>query len=150
MEIIVTHIRRPVPEGYTQIYVGRAMPGQPGSPLGNPLPVIGARWTDEATRWTAFLQQSWQPATRAAAEQAVRARGYVQGDAAALYREVLRHQCVTDTPQFREVMRLARRVAAGEALALACWCAPAKTCHAEVIREAVLGFARRFSERAAE
>lgn len=39
-------------------------------------------------------------------------------------------------PMYQEVLKLAHRVAAGESLALECWCAPLP-CHADVIRSAV-------------
>lgn len=140
--VTVAHVRAKVPAKWTAVYVGRAMPGLEGSPLGNPLPVVGRRWTDEAERWTRWLAEHEDPRVREAAGRALTARGYAQGEAATLYREVLREQCRRATPQREEVLRLARLVQAGERLALQCWCAP-RPCHAAVVRDAVLGYAGR-------
>lgn len=142
MNVIVTHIRQPPPEGFTKIYVGRAMPGPAGSVFGNPLPVVGKKWSHEAEFWTCLLCGSLDLEVRRIAETAHARHGYGQGEAARLYRLVLREQCRTRGPEFDELQRLAQRAASGEALALACWCAPAP-CHAEVVRDAILGYAAR-------
>lgn len=142
MNVIVINVREAAPQGFTKVYVGRAMPGREGSVFGNPLPVIGKRWTHEAEHWTRLLCGELDEHVRQTAELALARKGYQQGDAAHLYRFVLRELCRTRAPQFDELMRLAQRVANAEALALACWCSPAP-CHAEVVREAVLGYAAR-------
>jgi len=41
-----------------------------------------------------------------------------------------------DSPQAQEILRLAKKVAAGERLALLCWCKP-KNCHGDIVQEAV-------------
>lgn len=130
-------------EGVRVVYVGRGR----GSVLGNPLPVIGkGAWTAEAAHWTKALLESPDPQVQAAAARAWARRGFEQGEAAALYRHVLRVQCCSATPQRAAVLELARAVADGEALHLTCWCTP-RPCHAEVIREAVVGYARRLGAR---
>lgn len=142
MHVTVIHIRQSAPEGYTKIYVGRAMPGREGSVFGNPLAVKGKEWSNEAEHWTRLLCSDLNQSVRQIAATALARKGYEQGEAAQLYRFVLREQCRKKAPQFDELQRLAHRAAQGEALALACWCAPAP-CHAEVVRDAILGYAAR-------
>lgn len=143
--IHVAHVRDAVPNGHHVVYVGRAMPGREGSVFGNPLPVRGRTWTPAAQAWTAHLATHAELEVREAARAALLARGYAQGEAATFYRHVLRAQCrEAHSPQRTALLRLARLVAAGETLTLQCWCAP-QPCHAAVIRDAILGYARRLS-----
>lgn len=140
--IIVTNVRAAVPAGFTPVYVGRTMPGREGSVFGNPLPLAGKRWTEEARHWSDVLARHPDARVRQVAEQALGARGYRQGDAAQLYRLVLREQVRRGDVQLSALLDLSERLRRGERLALQCWCAP-KPCHALVVRDAVLGYARR-------
>lgn len=83
-----------------QVYIGRAMPGRPGSPLGNPYKLRFEAEREEVLK----KYETW-----------------------------LRSQLETDTPQRREIERLADYA---EDLVLACWCAP-KTCHGDVVKKIV-------------
>ena len=47
----------------------------------------------------------------------------------------------------RAVNQLASRVASGEDLVLVCFCAPLKSCHAEVIRDAVMQIAKEIHDK---
>jgi len=58
------------------------------------------------------------------------------------YRRWLWQQCQSDTPAYRELMRLVARYQAGQTIRLACWCFP-KRCHAQVIKRAILYFAKK-------
>ena len=138
--VVVVNVRSVLPAGVTPVYVGRAMPGRAGSVFGNPLPLVGKTWTPEAERWTRFLMT--QAGAEQIAQRALADRGYVQGDAARLYRLVLREQVRRGDVQLAALLELAERVRQGESIALQCWCAP-RPCHAVVIRDAVLGYARR-------
>lgn len=140
--IIVTNVRAAVPAGFTPVYVGRTMPGREGSVFGNPLPLAGKRWTEEARHWSDVLARHPDARVRQVAEQALGAQGYRQGDAAQLYRLVLREQVRRGDVQLSALMDLGERLRRGERLALQCWCVP-KPCHALVVRDAVLGYARR-------
>jgi hypothetical protein len=99
--------RKPIPEGYTPIYVGRKTTYRPEfgadfSILGNP----------------STLQQG------------------TRDEALALNRQWLPRRLNADTPQARAIEALAARVRLGERLALMCWCAPL-ACHADVIKAEV-------------
>ena len=63
---------------------------------------------------------------------------YTRTDAIARYRIWLRQQWQRHGEVHAALLQLARRYKACEQLTLVCWCAP-RRCHAEVIREAVLG-----------
>jgi len=73
----------------------------------------------------------------------VRGKGgtFAQGEAAAAFGPYLRAECRARGAVFRAVVALARRVVAGECIALMCWCLPLP-CHAAHLRLAVLGYAR--------
>lgn len=83
-----------------QVYIGRAMPRLPGSPLGNPFKL------------------------RLACEREA---------TVAKYETWLRTRLEADTPQRREIERLADYA---ENLVLACWCAP-KLCHGDVVKKVI-------------
>lgn len=140
--IIVTNVRCLVPAGFSAVYIGRAMPGKEASVFGNPLPLVGKKWTPEAQAWSAWLADSKHEQVAAIATQAVQRRGYTQGSAAKLYRLVLREQVRRGDVQKDALVELAARLRGGEGLALQCWCAP-HPCHGDVVRDAVLGYARR-------
>ena len=72
--IIVTNVRAAVPAGFTPVYVGRTMPGREGSVFGNPLPLAGKRWTEEARHWSDVLARHPDARVRQVAEQALGAR----------------------------------------------------------------------------
>ena len=61
---------------------------------------------------------------------------YGQGEAAAAYLPYLRERCQKGGAVKEEILRLAVRAAAGERLAITCWCSP-KPCHAGHIVSAV-------------
>jgi hypothetical protein len=63
---------------------------------------------------------------------------YTRPDAIARYRIWLRQQWPLQGEVHAALLQLARLYKAREQLTLVCWCAPQR-CHAEVIREAVLG-----------
>ena len=63
---------------------------------------------------------------------------YTRTDAIARYRIWLRQQWQRHGEVHAALLQLARRYQEREQLTLLCWCAPQR-CHAEVIREAVLG-----------
>ena len=65
-------------------------------------------------------------------------REYTRPDAIARYRIWLRQQWQRHGEVYAALLQLARLYTAHEQLTLLCWCAPQR-CHAEVIREAVLG-----------
>lgn len=65
-------------------------------------------------------------------------QGYAQEEAAAAYLPHLRRLYHARGAEYHKLMELARRVQAGERLQLFCWCAP-NPCHAEHIRDAILG-----------
>lgn len=93
LTILVHNARKPLPEGYTPIYVGRKTTYQPAfgadfGSLGNPF-IINKSAT---RRETVILYRQWLP-TRLQA----------------------------DTPQARAIDALAERVRAGERLLLICW-----------------------------
>ncbi|MFB9995314.1 DUF4326 domain-containing protein [Deinococcus oregonensis] len=108
MTLLVHNARKPIPVGYTPIYVGRKTTYRPefGADfgiLGNPytIPKHGPR------------------------EEVI-----------ALYRQWLPSRLKADTAEARAVQGLVERVRAGEKLLLICWCAPL-ACHADVIRAEV-------------
>ena len=140
--IIVMHVRDRVPQGFTPVYVGRAMPGREGSVFGNPLVVRSKSWSAQARDWAEWLSGLEDAEASEAGRRALACRGFLRGEAAALYRTVLREQVKVGGPQRRELLTLAARLRGGERLALQCWCYP-RPCHAAVIREAVLGYAGR-------
>lgn len=63
---------------------------------------------------------------------------YTRPDAIARYRLWLRQQWQLQGEVHAALLQLARRYHERGELTLLCWCAP-RPCHAEVIREAVLG-----------
>jgi hypothetical protein len=65
-------------------------------------------------------------------------QAYTRTDAIARYRIWLRQQWQRQGEVHAALLQLARRYTERGDLTLACWCAPQR-CHAEVIREAVLG-----------
>ena len=65
-------------------------------------------------------------------------KAYTRTDAIARYRIWLRQQWQRHGEVHAALLQLARRYTERGELTLACWCAP-QHCHAEVIREAVLG-----------
>ncbi|UQN08237.1 DUF4326 domain-containing protein [Deinococcus sp. QL22] len=108
MTVTVHNARKPLPEGYTPIYVGRKTTYQPAfgadfSTLGNPFVI-----NKSATRRDTII----------------------------LYRQWLPTRLQADTPQARALEGLVERVRAGESLLLICWCAPL-VCHADVIKQEV-------------
>ncbi|MFB9991576.1 DUF4326 domain-containing protein [Deinococcus oregonensis] len=107
MTILVHNARKPIPKGYTPIYVGRRTTyrsefGADFSLLGNPYT------TKHGTR-----------------EEVI-----------ALYRQWLPARLKGDTPQSRVMQALVQRVKTGERLALICWCAPL-ACHGDAIKAEV-------------
>lgn len=146
-EIEIINVRSgDLQSGAQVIYVGRAMPGREGSVFGNPLPVVGGRWTAEAQAWSEHLARHADPGVVEIAREAMARRGYERGQAAGLYLHVLREQCRRDSPQRRELLRLAWLHLQGVHLALQCWCHP-NPCHATVICQAVLGYASRLAKQ---
>ena len=92
-------------------YVGRRMPGRPGSPLGNPFKVA-------------------QHGTAAALN---------------LYRLWLRDALEEPgSAQRTEIDRLLAILRARGSLTLLCWCKGSETCHAAIIRDALM---RRMGDR---
>jgi len=109
------------PEWY--VYVGRAVnrKGLGRSSLANPYP-IGQR--------LAFADENERPVTRR----------LTRDDAIGLYQSYITgYPWKDDIPREvrRELRRLRALLAKHGKLVLVCWCAP-KSCHAEVIREALL------------
>lgn len=104
--------------------------------------VRGKSWSVQAREWAEWLSGLEDAEASEAGRRALACRGFLQGEAAALYRTVLREQVKVGGPQRRELLTLAARLRGGERLALQCWCYP-RPCHAAVIREAVLGYAGR-------
>lgn len=119
MNIVVGSVRQATVPGYTPVYCGR-FPQAPGgiehAHLGNPYRV---------------------------------GQGYRQGEAAEAYLAYLRSACRKAGPVRRKILELARRLAQGERLRLICHCKSPRPdaqdipCHADFIRLAVLGYARR-------
>lgn len=105
--VIVGNVRKPIPDGYTRIYVGRRTSykpeyGEDFSVLGNPYTM--PKYTREA--------------------------------AIDLYRvHILEAQC-GPTEESKALWELAHRAAAGEQLVLMCWCAPL-ACHSEVVKREI-------------
>jgi hypothetical protein len=103
------------------VYVGRRCAGWEGSVLGNP-----------------FRLGPGEAAGAASARFRVWLRGVV---AAGLAGSALSGG---EAAAWAELVRLAGLVRAGQSLRLACWCGPAGgTCHAFVVREAVVWLAGR-------
>lgn len=109
--VIVGNVRKPVPDGYTRIYVGRRTSykpeyGEDFSALGNPYTM--PKYTREAAieeyrKWLAYkLKETYGVSLEAS-----------------------------------KVDELISRVQSGEKLALCCFCSPA-SCHAEVVRDVIL------------
>lgn len=73
---------------------------------------------------------------------------YQQGEAAAAYLPYLQRQCRERGPELDTITALARRLHAGEALVMVCWCAP-KPCHSAHILAAVTGYAARIAAKEA-
>jgi hypothetical protein len=117
VSLSVVSVRGLAPRTPGIVYVGRACAGWPASPLGNPFKraVVGSK-EEAISRYRAWL--------RSVVRRALAGEALPPAEAAA----------------WAELARLARLAAAGEALTLGCWCAPA-ACHAEVIRDAVLWLA---------
>ena len=108
-QVIVHNVRHPLPEGYTAVYVGRRTSFKPA--YGEDFSVLGNPFT--LPRYT-----------RDEAVDAYRAR-----------LDTLLHTATQ--AEWEAMLRLTERVMAGEKLALACWCSPAR-CHAECIRDVLL------------
>lgn len=68
---------------------------------------------------------------------------YAQGEAADAYLPYLQRRCREKQSELATITALARRLNAGEALVLTCWCAP-EPCHTRHIMAAVQGYAARF------
>ena len=107
MTITVHNARKPIPEGYTPIYVGRKTTYRPE--FGADFNILGNPYT---------LRQG------------------TRDEVIALYRQWLPLRLNADTPQARALQDLADRVRTGEKLLLICWCAPL-ACHADVIKAEV-------------
>lgn len=60
-----------------------------------------------------------------------------RGSVIAYFRQYLEQSRLSRAKEWREIERLAQRVADGEKLALMCWCSP-KPCHGDIIRNAIL------------
>jgi len=113
LALSVISVRNFSPRTSGIVYVGRACAGWAASPLGNPFKRAAIGSKEEAIhRYRAWLRSV---ARRASAGEALE-----PAEAAA----------------WAELLRLAKLAAAGEQLALGCWCAPA-ACHAEVVCDAV-------------
>lgn len=69
---------------------------------------------------------------------------YAQGEAAAAYLPYLQRRVREGGPERATILSLARRLHAGEALVLVCWCAPA-ACHTLHVMAAVQGYASRLA-----
>lgn len=65
------------------------------------------------------------------------------------FREYLRYEFKRKGAIWKALNQLAERVRDGELLALQCYCAPL-ACHGDVIKEAIEGINRRYSERLLE
>lgn len=108
------------------------------TPLGNPFPVLGVgRWSE---RTEAAIRLAF-PLGSAVFDEARRAGGFGRGATLDAYRTWLRVCLREGGPVRVAVEDLVSRVASGERLALGCFCAP-RPCHAEVVREVVLGLVR--------
>ena len=146
MKIDVVNVRSGVPDGYSGVYVGRgkAPAGFVSARLGNPLPVRGKGIWTPATEAACAVITREEPSRRNLIDHAWQMQGFEQGEAARLYLDYLRARCRENSAERRAILTLARQVKAGEAIALGCWCTPAP-CHADAVRRAVLGYARRLA-----
>jgi hypothetical protein len=112
--ILVAHLAA-APKPY--VYVGRAMPGIPASPLGNPFrPAPGVDAIESFRQW---LREAWAEVAK-------------KGD----------HARQAQWEAVKELKRLAAEYRETGRLTLACWCAP-DDCHADVIADAVAGMVAR-------
>lgn len=104
--IIVVNARS-IPDATACLYIGRAMPGRPGSPLGNPFKIKRESERPEALqRYREWLDEQMESDTEARRE---------------IYRIADLATCWDLAPSD---------------FALVCWCAP-KQCHGDVIKEVV-------------
>jgi hypothetical protein len=124
--ILVAHLAA-APKPY--IYVGRAMPGIPASPLGNPF--RAAPGVDAIESFRRWLRDAWAEVAK-------------KGD----------HARQAQWEAVRELKRLAAEYREGGRLTLACWCAEevrdvsgdvifSAPCHADVIADAIVGMTTR-------
>ena len=146
MKIQVVNVRSGLPDGYSGVYVGRgkAPEGFVSAGLGNPLPVRGKGIWTPATEVACAVVNQEDPKQRHLIDHARQLQGFEQGEAARLYLSYLRARCRVGSPERRVILGLARRLRAGESIALGCWCAPAP-CHADAVRRAVVGYASRLA-----
>lgn len=140
MQLRVGDIRKRPETGEIGVYIGRNMPGQNASPLGNPLPLIGKTWNTAAQHAAETLALRGSEPTAQAAREALKNKGWPSGLAGGqAYAEILQLQCqAKDSPQRAELERIKTMLKSGSAVVLQCWCNGAAHCHGQVIKERII------------